>query len=88
MNNRSSHRSKFWLYAFLSLVLLTCLWAGWRDFDPWLSQDEIREDIRSTIRFAIRFLVQFLVPAAILFYFGTEAAARLRGKRRKSGSAD
>jgi len=87
MTNSTSHRSKFWLYTFLTLVLVTCLWAGWRDFDPWLSQDEIREDIRSTIRLAIQVLVQFLVPAAILFYFGAEAAARLRGKRRKSGDA-
>ena len=88
MTDSTSRRSKFWLYAFLTLVLLACLWAGWRDFDPWLSQDEIREDIRSTIRRVIQALVQFVVPAAILFYFGAEAAAGLRGRRRKSGGAD
>lgn len=89
MSNTASLRSKFSLNTFLAFVLLACLWAGWRDFDfvPWLSQEEIRENIRSTIRWAIQVLIQFLVPAAILFYFGAEAAAKLRERRRKSGGA-
>lgn len=87
MSNTASHRSKFWLYAFLAFVLFACLWVGWRDFDfdPWQSQEEIRENIRSTIRWAIQVVIQFLIPAAILFYFGAEAVAKLRDKQRKSG---
>jgi hypothetical protein len=79
MSNTASHRSKFWLYAFLAFVLLACLWAGWRDFDfdPWLSQGEIRENIRSTVRWAIQVLMQLLVPASILYYFGAEAVAAI-----------
>lgn len=87
MPNTASYRSKFWLYAVLAFVLLACLWAGWQDFDPWQSQDEIRENIRSNIRWAIQILIQFLVPAAILFYFGAEAVAKLRDKQRESGGA-
>jgi hypothetical protein len=26
----------------LAVALLVCLWIGWSDFDPWLSQDDIR----------------------------------------------
>lgn len=89
MSSTASHRSKLWLYAFLTFVLFACLWAGWRDFEfnPWLSQEAIRDDIRSTIRWAIQVSIQFLVPAAILFYFGAEAVAKLRDKQRKSGGA-
>ena len=74
------HRSKpWWLYAILSLVLLACLWVGWRDFDPWVPQDDVRESIRSTIRRVIQVLLQFAIPGAIIIFFGKEIVAKLRG---------
>lgn len=85
MPDTVSHRSKFWLYAVLGFVLLACLWTGWRDFDPWLSQQEIRQSIRSAPRWLVQVLVQFLAPTAILFYFGSEAVAKLRNKRQPPG---
>jgi hypothetical protein len=87
MPDTDSHRSKLWLYAVLAFVLLACLWAGWQDFDPWESQDDIRESIRSNIRWAIQVLFQFLVSAAMLIYLGAEAVVKLRDKQRKSGGA-
>jgi hypothetical protein len=50
MSADASSRSKWGLYIVLAMVLLGCLWVGWRDFDPWTPQDEVRENIRWTIR--------------------------------------
>ena len=79
-SNSTSHRSKLWLYILLAVVLLACLWVGWRDFDPRIPQSEVRENIRSTIREVIQLLVQFVIPGAILIFFGKEALAKLRDK--------
>ena len=78
------YRSKLWLYAVLTLVLLACLWVGWRDFEQWVSvpQEEIRENIRSNIRSAIQVLIQYVIPGAILIFFGKEVIARYHGKKR------
>lgn len=77
------YRSKLWLYAVLTLVLLACLWVGWRDFElvP-VAQEEIRENIRSTIRSAVQVVIQYAIPGAILIFFGKEAIARYQGKKR------
>lgn len=76
----TSHRNKLWLYAALTLILFACLWVGWRDFDPLISQGEIRESIRSNIRWAVQALVQYAIPGAIIIYFGKEAIAKFRAK--------
>ncbi|NCT66005.1 MAG: hypothetical protein GXC76_00015 [Rhodanobacteraceae bacterium] len=73
-----SRPGKRWLYAVLTCVLLACLWIGWRDFDPWVPQDEVRENIRSTVRWLIQLLVQYAIPGGILIFFGKEVLARLR----------
>jgi hypothetical protein len=82
----TSYRSKPWLYAVLTLILLACLWVGWRDFDLWIPQDEVRENIRSTIRWAVQVLIQYAIPGAIVIFFGKEAIAKLRGKKRTSSN--
>ncbi len=86
MSADASSRSKWGLYIVLALVLLGCLWVGWRDFDPWTPQDEVRENIRWTIRRGIQALVQYVIPGAILIVFGKEALTRPWGKQRTSGS--
>ena len=78
MPHTTAYHGKLWRYALLIVILLVCLWIGWRDLDPWPSQTEIREGIRAAIRSAVQVLVQFVVPAAILGYFGMELAARFR----------
>lgn len=82
----TSYHSKLWLYAVLTLVLLACLWFGWRDFDPWIPQEEVRENIRSTIRWTVQVLVQYAIPGAIIIFFGNEAITKLRGKKRTSSN--
>ncbi len=84
MTSSASHRSTPALYIILALVLLACLWAGWRDFDPWVPRDEVRENIRSTIRGVIQILIQFVVPGAIIVFFGKETVAKIRGSRASS----
>jgi hypothetical protein len=80
----TSRRSKTWLYVVLTLVLLACLWVGWRDFDPWIPREQVRESIRSTIRWVIQVLVQYAIPGAIVIFFGREILAKHRGKQRPS----
>ena len=78
----TSHRSKRWLYVILAFAFLACLWVGWRDFDPWIPQNEVRENIRSTIRWLIQVLVQYAIPGAIIIFFGKEVLDKLRSKHR------
>lgn len=77
----ASHRSKLWLYAILALVLVVCLWVGWRDFDPRIPQNEVRENIQLTIRWGIQVLVQYVIPGAIVIFFAREALAKFRSKQ-------
>ena len=88
MNNQipddTSHRSRLWLYAILTLVLAACLWAGWRDVNPWIPQDEVRQEVRLTVRWVIQVLVQYVLPAAIIVFFSKAALSRMRGKQRGS----
>ncbi len=78
----SARRRRFWLYPLLIAILAGCVWVGWRDFDPWIPQDEFRESFRAAIRSVIQLLVQFVVPGAILIYFGRELLAALRRRKR------
>lgn len=80
----TSNRSRLWLYAILTLVLVACLWVGWRDFTPWIPQDEIRENIRSTIRWAIQLLIQYIIPGAIVIFFGKKIFTKIRVNQRGS----
>lgn len=80
----TSYRSKVWLYAVLTSVLLACLWIGWRDFDLWTPREEVRGNIRSTIRWAVQVLIQYVIPGGIVIFFGKEAIAGLRGEKRTS----
>jgi uncharacterized protein involved in cysteine biosynthesis len=83
---KTTHSGKLWLYVILTLILLACLWVGWRELDPWSAQDEVRENIRSTIRSVIQVLVQYAIPGAIISFFGKEAYAKFRAKQRSSGN--
>ena len=78
----ASSTGKALLYAGLFITLCLCLWAGWRDFSPWIPQAEIRETIQLTVRFSAQLAVQFVVPAAITAFFAKEAVARLRARHR------
>ncbi len=67
-----------WVCAAAALGLLTCLWIGWRDFDPNVPQDIVRETIRATPRLIIQLLVQYIVPFALAAFLVTELMAKLR----------
>ena len=84
-SNKVTSHSRRGVYFALALILILCLWIGWSDFDPQLSQNEIREGIRTTIRRLIQFAVQFAIPAAILGFFGKEALAWIRSKAGQHG---
>lgn len=69
---KASHHHKHLLYIGLALALLACWWMGWRDFDPNIAQELVRENIRSSIRGLIQVSIQYLVPIAILVFFTSE----------------
>ena len=76
----TTHRSKFWLYVGLIFVFFVCLWVGWRDYNPMMPQNEVREMIRSNIRGVIQIFVQFVIPGAILVFFAKEGIAKIRSR--------
>jgi len=63
-------------YLILFMVLVSCLWIGWHDFDPWVPQELVRENIRSTIRWMSQLMVQYFIPGNILVYFAKEIFIR------------
>lgn len=63
-----THRRNYALYLGLVLILLACWWIGWRDYDPYLTQEAVRENIRASIRGLIQISIQF----AILVFFTSE----------------
>ena len=73
-------KTKILLYAVLGAVLLSCLWIGWHDFDPRLSQSEVREGIRSSIRMVVQIAVQYVIPILILGFFIGELYRWIRSK--------
>ena len=77
-------KRKRWLYIGLAITLLVCLWIGWRDFDPYIAQEEVRENIRSGIRRAIQIVIQYIIPLGILVFFAREIIANKRSKQRKN----
>ena len=68
----------WWVYSLAILALLECLWIGWRDFDPNLPQEVVRETIRSTPRLIIQLLVQYVVPMGLIVFLLAELGAKLR----------
>lgn len=70
-NSKNSRRS-YALYIGLALVLLACWWIGWRDYDPYLAQEAVRENIRASIRGLIQVSIQYALPIAILVFFTSE----------------
>ena len=84
-SNKVTSHSRKAVYFALALILILCLWIGWSDFDPQVSQDEIREGIRSTIRQSIQFAVQYAIPAAILGFFVKEALSWIRSRTGQRG---
>jgi len=67
-----THRRNYALYIGLALVLLACWWIGWRDYDPYLAQEAVRENIRASIRGLIQIAIQYVLPIAILVFFTSE----------------
>jgi len=67
-----SYRRNYALYIGLVLVLLACWWIGWRDYDPNLAQEVVRENIRASIRGLIQISIQYVLPIAILVFFTSE----------------
>ena len=68
-------------YAGLVLVLLACLWIGWRDHDPWIEQALVRQRIREWIRLGLQLSVQYAIPGAIALAFMRRACGA--GQRRR-----
>jgi len=77
----SSYRRSPGLFIILAFVFFACLWIGWRDFDPWIPQHEVRENIRFAIRWLIQVLVQYVIPGSILIFFGKEHVAKRRSNK-------
>jgi len=82
-----THRRNYALYLGLVLVLLACWWIGWRDYDPNLAQEAVRENIRASIRGLIQISIQYVLPIAILVFFTSEFfnAIPLGQNRDKAG---
>lgn len=73
MNNiAKSRRRNYALYTALAIILLACWWIGWRDYDPNLAQEAVRENIRASIRGLIQISIQYVLPIAILVFFTSE----------------
>lgn len=75
-NNRIQ-KSQRVLYIGLAITLIACLWIGWSDFDPDMTQEVVRENIRSSIRGLIQISIQYLIPLAILVFFTSELFNRI-----------
>jgi hypothetical protein len=74
----------WWIYPLAILALLGCLWIGWRDFDPNLPQEVVRETIRSTPRLLIQLLVLYVLPVSLVVFLLAELGTKLR----TSGGSD
>ena len=61
---------------FAVLALVTCLWVGWRDFDPFVPQAVVRDAIHAGPRMAVQVLVQFVAPVVLVAFLVKQAIAR------------
>jgi len=74
---------RWWRIGVLCAALVLCLWIGWRDFDPWIARDDVREAIRLTIRRGVQIAVQFVAPGVLLALLARELGTwRRTGGRR------
>lgn len=71
----------WWAYALAMVAFVACLWIGWRDFDPSISQDAVRETIRLGIRGVFQLAVQFVVPVALLLFIGHGLFAAVQARK-------
>ena len=79
-----SFKPKPWLYIGLAIALLACWWVGWRDYDPYMAQEAVRENIRESIRWTIQLFVQYLIPVGIVIFLVKRVVLNSRSKLRKS----
>ena len=75
---------RWWRIVALVAALVLCVWIGWRDFDPWIARDDIREAIRITIRRGVQIAVQFIAPGVLLALLVRELGAWFRTKGRSA----
>lgn len=80
-NTIGSQNKNIALYLLLGLLLLTCLWIGWHDFDPRIPQEMVRENIRAGIRGIVQLAVQYFIPINILVFFAQEIVTNMRAKQ-------
>jgi len=76
-------RIRGWRIGAMLAALALCLWIGWRDFDPWIAQDEVREAIRLTIRRGVQIAVQFVAPVALVALLLRELDGLFRARRAR-----
>jgi len=61
---------------FATLALATCLWVGWRDFDPDVPQAVVRDAIHAGPRVVVQLLVQFVAPVVLVAFLARQAWIR------------
>lgn len=66
----------------LCAALVLCVWIGWRDVDPWMAPDDVREAIRLTVRRSVQIAIQFVAPAVLLALLVRELQAFWRARAR------
>ncbi len=80
---KPSHRAHGWRVLALCAVLVLCVWVGWRDFDPWIARDDVREAIRLIVRRSVQIAVQFVAPGVLLALLTRELRAFRRARARR-----
>ena len=76
--------TRWWRIVALVAALVLCVWIGWRDFDPWIARDDVREAIRLTIQRGVQIAVQFIAPGVLLVLLVRELGAWFRTKGRSA----
>ena len=66
----------------LCAALVLCVWIGWRDVDPWMARDDVREAIRLTVRRSVQIALQFVAPGVLLALLVRELQAFRRARTR------
>ncbi|MEF3081972.1 hypothetical protein V3391_07065 [Luteimonas sp. SMYT11W] len=76
--------TRWWRIVALVAALVLCMWIGWRDFDPWIARDDVREAIRLTIQRGVQIAVQFVAPGVLLALLVRELETWFRTKGRSA----
>ena len=74
-------RRPAWMYVMAVAALCACLWIGWADFTPSMSQAEVQQAIRAAPRRIVQILMQFIAPALLLAFRAREIVAFTRTRR-------